>query len=666
MQEAWWKLKGDKAATEVNRVVDAISNTWGSIRDDRYLRQLRMYKNSKQHGLFPGQYWGSVTAAEPVRMNVTRSMVDSVWNQLASSKPQSSLLPYDAKPSEKRRAEKLAQFRTGLRQSERVHEKSRAVVRDMLIHGFGALRVKGRPDKKTKRADIEVSRVLPWSLYVDPADAYMGAPRSLHHVELVDRSVLMDAMPHKEALIRKLNRCTRITKTGVNSEQEYQKQGVVYDTVRVISSWHLRSGKSATDGVFMVSTDMGELESMPYEDDHFPIVTMCWTDPHVGWADCASSLVDEAMPEQMQLAEITQNIAKGFAFCKGFFFNPAGSGVDSENITNDPDVPVLEGTAAPQKVDPTPIHPQYFQYAQDLYNKSYELRGVSQLQAQSEKPGGVTAAAALQTLTDVGSRRFRNNHQRNDQFHIDLDLAMFREARRMDKAGYAVETSLTDTKKGFATRIVWPDVAMEENQFTLVPAAVNALSDDPAQRVQQITELTNSGIFSQERAALALGDMDLPGEEKLASADSRIIEADVEKMAEEGMPVSPSSYHDLAQAADYARRYLLAHRAVLEPERYDLIEDYMNKANAMLRQRQQQAQQTLQSPDELMNGAQVTSIVELVKAVALQEISPQSGAAVLQKAFGMSQQEAAAVIGPVPAAAPQQELEQEQLAEAAQ
>lgn len=49
---------------------------------------------------------------------------------------------------------------------------------------------------------------------------------------------------------------------------------------------------------------------------------------------------------------------------------------------------------------------------------------------------------------------------------------------------------------------------------------------------------------------------------------------------------------------------------------------------------------------QALNGAQVTSMIEIVKAVALGEISRESGAAILMRAFQVSAEEAASLLGP--------------------
>ena len=75
------------------------------------------------------------------------------------------------------------------------------------------------------------------------------------------------------------------------------------------------------------------------------------------------------------------------------------------------------------------VHPELFQHLDRLYNRAYEIAGISQLSAQSKKPGGLTSGIAITEYNDIESERFNIIGQRYENFYKNAARHIIRLAK---------------------------------------------------------------------------------------------------------------------------------------------------------------------------------------------------------------------------------------------
>jgi len=82
------------------------------------------------------------------------------------------------------------------------------------------------------------------------------------------------------------------------------------------------------------------------------------------------------------------------------------------------------------------VQPELFNQLNMLYQKAYEITGVSQLAAASRNPLGANASgAALREMTDIQSDRFALTSFQYQQFHLDLAQLFIDEAKALASIG---------------------------------------------------------------------------------------------------------------------------------------------------------------------------------------------------------------------------------------
>ena len=177
---------------------------------------------------------------------------------------------------------------------------------------------------------------------------------------------------------------------------------------------------------------------------------------------------------------------------------------------------VLEGD--PKIITPPVIHPQVFEFLVSLWEKGFEVAGLSRMQAYGQLPEGLRQASgtALRSYNQMESERFQIVRQDYEQMFVRL-------------AKKTIEFSKNGKlPKGVDYKEV--EDAMENMSIF----SSNILPETPAGRFAFVSDLLNSQMITSEQALVLLNAPDI--DKLLTSEASRVqaIELELERAVKSG------------------------------------------------------------------------------------------------------------------------------------
>ena len=212
--------------------------------------------------------------------------------------------------------------------------------------------------------------------------------------------------------------------------------------------------------------------------------------------------------------------------------------------------------------------------------------GVSQMAAQSQKPAGVTAAVALQTLDDIETERFLIFGRAYETWNLDVARRFIDCARLIAKTqgDYRVSVPM----KGGILKLRWNDVYVEGVEVRVFPTSL--LPQQLSGRLEKLTMLWEAQLIDRATFLRQLDAPDLQAEMDLETADKLVIDEMIERMldAEEdegdGAYMPPTSYQPFEWAARRSQQKY--NRALLDgaPEyNLDMLQRYMKHCDVEIK-----------------------------------------------------------------------------------
>lgn len=536
----WWLLKGKERAQAIQAVV---RNIWedDSRRQTQYQLCRRLYGNTPLMGITgfsftraTGQQTG---VKDRMTYNIVQSAIDTVTSKIAKNKPRPMFLTSGGDYQLQRKAKKLDKFVTGVFYENDVYALGQDIFRDGCIDGDGVAFV------YEENGRICYERVDVAELYVDQMEARYGCPRQIHRVKPIDRDVLIEMFPDKKKAIQNAN-ATKYPAAGTSQN--------VADQVTVTSSWHLRSGPEATDGVYCITIEGEELHAEEYKRDYFPFPGFKWSKrSHGYWGQSAAEQIQGIQLEVNKLLWVIQRSYQLAGSFKVLIEN--GAKIVTEHLNNDIGAIVKYTGTPPQYVAPPIIQAEIYPWLQTLKASAYEQLGVSQLSASSKKPDGLDSGKAIRAYNDIESDRFMVVGQNYERFFLDLARITVDMARDIYERDGSYEVGVPG--KRFVETIDWKEIDLEDDAYEMQIFPVSSLPNEPAGRLQTIKEYMQAGLVTPRRGRKLLDFPDLEAEEDLANAPEEYLNEILDKIVYDGEYTPPEPYDDLALAHELALEY---------------------------------------------------------------------------------------------------------------
>ena len=567
----WWSEKSD--------VHDSVISKFNSIKEDQdyredyNLKHLRLYGNYYSAGLSSSNYSRMKSAAmrHRVTLNVVQSMCDTVTAKIAKNRPRATFLTSGGDYKMQRKAKLLERFCDGQFYSTGIYNVAPKVFLDACVFGTGAMKIYEHDGK------IKVERIFPNELVVDDRESVYGNPRQLFQVKYVDRDVLNNLYPeHRDAIY---------------AAPAPEDDGRGYDEsnqIVCIEAWHLPSGEGAGDGRHVICIDGATLLDEPYERDYFPFVFIRWTERLLGFY--GQGLAEQLTGIQLEINKLLFNIQEQMHLAKPKVFVEAGSKIAKAHLNNETWGVIEYRGTPPQFFVPRTVSGEIFSHLDRLFNRAYEITGVSQLAAQSRKPAGLESGVALREFQDIETERFMITAQQYEKAFLDAARQMIDLAREVAARGDSYEVISHGDKS--IEKIKWKDINLKEDQYVMKIYPTSLLPTTPAAKLQKVIEMRQAGMLSQEESRGLLDYPDIEAVNSMATAARDDVNMLIEQMLEKGEYIPPEPFSNLELSVKLMQSaYLRAKINKVPEERLDLLRRYIEECINLITQMQQAAQQ---------------------------------------------------------------------------
>ncbi len=532
----WWRSSKESAHLNVMGTFRALE-VEQNYRSLMNLRNARLYGNMQVQGLSAYDYSKiSNLPAARATMNVVRACVDTAAARIAKNKPRTLFLTERGKHSEQRRARLLTDYIAGSFEDGGVYQEGQLQFLEGSVFGTGALKVFPEDGK------IRAERAMIDEIYVDDVEGLYGKPRNLYHRKLVPKDSLLELYKKDPVKLEWI-------KAASESEisQRYTRiRGV--EMVAVVEAWHLRTSKQAKDGRRALCVENGCLEFEQWDRDYFPFVFFKWAPRLLGFY--GSGMPEDIIGIQIEINRILRNITESSElFAVPRIFTQKGSSLSKPLNNKIAGMYEYAGANPPVFLTPAAMSPDIYAHLERLYNRAFEIVGISQLSATGKKPSGLDSGAALREYNDIEDERFSLVSQRYESSFIDLSYMFVNETRELVKQASGKHKAAIKTKSGkFMRSIEWEDVNLEDDRFIMRAYPTNLLPSSPAGRMQKATELTEKGWVPKEHAMALL---DFPDVEQFTSLETAAVEDIqflIEEMVDHGRYESPDPLMNLPLA----------------------------------------------------------------------------------------------------------------------
>lgn len=463
-----------------------------STRNYKYRRNYRYYNNTPNAaletfrstapvGINFGREMGEEddTTYNP-QINVIASCIDTLTSKIAQSKVRPFFNTINGTFKDIQAVKQAQHFFDVLFDEEKVSEKVSEAFRDSAIYDTGVIYIDG----------CNIKRVYPFQVFFRPAEKAYG---KLTKIYLEQKDYPATLLP--ETVVNKFK----------NKNMDYVDFGIYWDVVKQVKAY-------VVNGVYICEE--------VWDKDIVPFLFIHYKTPVSGYSSL--SVVDTLMSIQQEINVITAKIKDASQLNPALtFFLPEGSNVKVTQLNNRVGNVIqykpIPGVGAPvQSSTPAFIDSQYVQLVDDLINKAYEMVGISQLSAQSQKPTGLDAGIALSTMENIESDRFET--QVNQVIRLYVDIA---------KACIKLFDGNGDILPSISTRsnIKWNKIVEESKNMNIQFSAADSLSKDPSTKLEQLQQLAQAGIIPTSRIAQFL---QIPDIESGYSLTNNAIEAVME------------------------------------------------------------------------------------------------------------------------------------------
>jgi hypothetical protein len=585
----WWRpdLSEVERREKLRGVVRQIQKAQ-VFRKESDLRHARMYANLPILGFGVASYSRPMTmVGNRLAYNVVKSCSDAFTAKLTKDRPKVTFVTSGGDEVIQQKAENLDRFMEAQFYESDFYETLPLVVLDACIFGTGILKIFASVSKpegeETSNAEIVMERIFPWEVVIDDQEAMYGAPRAIYHKKYMDRLVLMELV---KQWVEDPNEADHIARELEDTRRDQDDiDGMGYDStadqVLVTEAWHLPSGAMAKDGRHTIVVENCTLLDEPYRQNYFPFTFYRRQKPPVGF--WGIGLAEELVGIQLELNILLQKIQRSHHLLSaGHWLVGNGCKINPGKIDNDVGSIIrYTGTPPELKVGQT-ISPEVYQHLDTLYHKAFEISGISELSAQSEKPPGLNSGKALSTYANIETERFSVSVRSLHAFVIDCSKQVIDRAREITKEfpDYEVRAHSHSVMK--TVRFLDVDLRDEDRVLKMYPT--NLLAQEPAERLSQIQEL--QGFLPPDDIRRLLDFPDIKAVEDYANASYELVKSIIEEfknMGQEPSYIGPEPYMDLEDGTKRMQlAYLVAKKNKLPEERLQLFRDWIQDAHTLL------------------------------------------------------------------------------------
>lgn len=469
-----------------------------------------------------------------VPVNVVAPLVDTAEARITQARPRPFFKTVGGTWSQQRQAKKLQKFADGIFDETKAYRLGAQALKDAALLGTGCVKV------FTRNGKICAERVLMSEILVNEVLGFDSNPPEIGQVKEVSReSVKKLAISlGREEILPIIDSLTSVAS---------RTSSFFTDMVEIYEYWSKARGdpedeENYVPGRHIIMVAGATIVDEEWKHDYFPLIFIRWRESPTGFHGLG--IAQQVMSTQIEITSTVKNISKNHhlnASPRVLLQN--GSGINPNHITNAAGTILTYTGAKPEQWVPQIVSPECYQWFQMMYEKAFELTGLSTQSAFAQKPSGVTAGKALRELSDIQSDRLAPVSQRYEGFYLDLTRAFVDCAQKLYEEDPSF--SVVSHGKAKAERLSWADVKMPKDQYTVQLFASNFLSRTPAGLFDDIQDLLNLQLIDPVTARKLLDFPDLQHIFDMENAALDNFESQIEQILDGGEMLNPQPFDDL-------------------------------------------------------------------------------------------------------------------------
>lgn len=565
----WWELPKSNAHEEIFNLVNGLNKNQGWMREG-HLRHMRLYGNLNTLGLSQHTFSQNMITNPPydrLGLNIVQSMCDTVTQKVAKNAVRPMFLTEGGNWMMKEKAQLLNKFVEGKFYELRISEKGPFMFRDATVFGSGFLKIFRREKQ------IKLERCFAGEIIVDENEAIYGEPRCMYQTKVVPKEYLIKLFPKYKSQIM----------SAKAAESQMPKFRELSEQVWVLEAWHLPATEDSGDGRHVMCIQNATFLDEEYKRDRFPFIKMDWSKRLLGYM--GQGLAEQLTGLQVEINKILKNMQ-----ITGHLFVPKlmlemGSKIVKSQLNNEIGGLVWYSGTKPEVWAPNAFPQTEFERLIWLYQRSYEIAGVSQLAANSAKPAGLNSGKALREFNDIESERFILTGKAWEQVHLDIATHIIELSKEIAEE-YDDAKTMAMGEDGLEV-IKWSDIQLEQDQYVMKVYPTSFISKTPAAALQDTTDLLQAGLIDQKTGMRLLDFPDLKQQMKYDTAPDEIIYKIGETMIKKGRYIPPEPQLDLMRSGKIMLNiYLKAKLDGVPESKLELLRTFMVQAEKMVKDAQ--------------------------------------------------------------------------------
>ena len=452
--------------------INTLESRYGSYKS-KCLRNLRMFtysstttldiSESEVVGYYNrGTFSTSDDTTSAIQENIIASCIETLCSKIASQKVRPFFNTVNGTFKEMQIAKQAQVFFDMLYEENNVNKIITDAFRNACVFDKGIVKI----------SDDGITNRLPWNVFFDP------------------REVTYNQITYVAEKLSKTPGRILELKYGIKADRNLDY--TVYEYYDVIE--HIKA---------VYVQELNKVVTHEYKPNIIPYLEIHYTNPIKG--DTSQSVVDQLYGIQTQIDELLAVMKDSIAVNPGMtLLVPRSSNIKTNMLSNRTGQIIQYDPIPGQTTSPVTyatndiISPQFVQLLDKLKNDAYEIVGISQLSATSQKPAGLNSGIALNTMEDIESSRFETQLNSVVRLYVDVAKAC------LDIFPPDIDILPDDLNRA---NIKWKDIVEARNNMKIQFSAAESLSKDPSEKLKQLVALSQAGVIPQSHIATL---MELP------------------------------------------------------------------------------------------------------------------------------------------------------------
>lgn len=396
-----------------------------------------------------------------VSENIIKSCIDTLTSKIASQKVRPFFNTINGTFKDMSVTKQAQQFFDVLFDEKNVNNEVTDAFKNSTIFDKGVIFI----DKN----DVSIRSVLPYQVYVDPREVTYGKPTRVVWKRNQYPTTLLNVK----------------AKTDIKTVTYYR----YWDTKNHIEVEYI--------------PEINHYKETVWQPDVLPFIWIYYQNPVKG--NTSSSVVDMLYGIAMEIDTLMQKVKDASQLSSPLkYLVPEQSNIKVDKLSNRTGevikytyLPNMSGSPITVATEPL-MDPSWMQTISTLKQDAYELVGISQLSASSQKPKGLNSGVALSTMEDIESDRYQTQLNSVVRLYTDIAKTLI---QILPGDADILPTSMMNSS------LKWSDVLEMKEKMRLQFSAAESLSKDPSEKLKQLQALVGAGVIPQSRMATL---MELP------------------------------------------------------------------------------------------------------------------------------------------------------------